>query len=241
MRILLIIPAYNEEESILDTINMIESFKRTDDTHDFQLDYVVINDGSTDRTGDVLKENKVNAVHLISNLGIGGAVQTGYLYAVKYDYDIAVQFDGDGQHDISSIYALVEPIVSEKADFVVGSRFVENAISEFQTSNMRQLGIKIISFFIKLVTGKRIYDVTSGYRAANRTVMRYFSESYPQKYPEPESLVKLHKKNYVIKEVPVNMFEREKGVSSITPLKSVRYMIEVCSAILILGFTKEVK
>lgn len=238
MRILLIIPAYNEEESILDTVNMIKIFKETNRTPDYQVDYVVINDGSTDRTEEVLKKNEINAIHLISNLGIGGAVQTGYLYAVKYNYDIAVQFDGDGQHDISSISSLIAPIIAVEADFVVGSRFVENAISEFQTSNMRQLGIKIISFFIKLVTGKKIYDVTSGYRAANRAVMRYFSKSYPKKYPEPESLVKLYKKKYVIKEVPVNMFEREKGVSSITPLKSVRYMIEVCSAILILAFSK---
>lgn len=232
MKVLIIIPAYNEEASILKTARSIELFKPN---VEFELDYIVINDGSTDKTKDILVENNIPAVHLIKNLGIGGAVQTGYIYAEQNDYDIAVQFDGDGQHDIESIGNLVEPIIKKEADFTIGSRFVEESPSEFKTSFSRRVGINLISFFIKFKTKVTILDVTSGYRAANREVIKYFAKHYPKKYPEPETNAILIKQNRKVKEVGVNMFERLEGKSSITPIKSVRYMIEVLTSILILS------
>lgn len=232
MKVLIIIPAYNEEASILKTAKSIEMYKSK---VDFILDYIVINDGSTDKTKEVLVENNIPTVHLIKNLGIGGAVQTGYIYAEQNDYDIAVQFDGDGQHDIASIEDLVRPIIEKKADFTIGSRFVEGSPSEFKTSFSRRMGINLISSFIKFKTKVTILDVTSGYRAANRDVIEYFSKHYPKKYPEPETNAILIKQNRKVKEVGVNMFERLEGKSSITPIKSVRYMIEVLTSILILS------
>lgn len=236
-KVLMIIPAYNEEGSIIKTTKSIEEFKNK---VPFTLDYIVVNDGSTDKTKDLLVDNKIPAVHLIKNLGIGGAVQTGYLYAYYNDYDIAVQFDGDGQHDITSIEALVKPIIDGQADFTIGSRFVEGSPSEFKTSFSRRMGINLISFFIKIKTGRRLLDVTSGYRAANREIIEYFSYHYPKKYPEPETNALLVKQNKRVEEIGVNMFERLEGKSSITPLKSIRYMIEVLTSIILLttGRTK---
>lgn len=231
VKILLIIPAFNEEKSILKTIKML---KDSSEYEHYDIDYIVINDGSTDETYDKLRDNDINSINLVDNLGIGGAVQTGYMYALYNDYDIAIQFDGDGQHDIDSVGNLIKPIVENKADFVIGSRFVEDSPSDFKTSSSRRIGIKLISFFIKLVTGKRIYDVTSGYRAASRKVIKLFAKDYPVKYPEPESTTLLIKKNYRVDEVGVNMFERKEGKSSITPFKSIRYMVEVCTSIVIL-------
>lgn len=236
MKVLLIIPAYNEEQSIERTIQMVENHKSF---VDFTLDYVVINDGSTDRTAEILDTKRINHVDLVANLGIGGAVQTGYKFALQHDYDAAVQFDGDGQHDISSINNIIEPLRKNEADLVIGSRFVEKGTSGFQTTFMRRFGVKVISFFIKLVTGKRIYDTTSGYRAGNRKIIRYFAQRYPVKYPEPESIVHVLKKKMRVAEKGVNMFERQGGESSITPIKSIRYMIEVCSSILIATLMKE--
>lgn len=240
MRILIIIPAYNEKLSILKTIESIEKFSSRSDILElnYNIEYIVINDGSIDDSKKVLIKNGKNAVHLVSNLGIGGAVQTGYKYASNHDYDIAIQFDGDGQHDIKSLPNLITPIVDEGYDFTIGSRFLNPASSEFQTSGMRKFGIRVISQFIKIVTGKRIMDVTSGYRAANKAAIKYLVSNYPTKYPEPESIVDLYKQGFKLTEVPVSMFERQEGSSSITPLKSIRYMIEVCSAIIISFFSK---
>ncbi|MGM0215612.1 glycosyltransferase family 2 protein [Enterococcus sp. AZ109] len=236
MKVLLIIPAYNEEESILDTIQNIEEYKQI---ANYSLDYIVINDGSTDLTSKILDDSQINHIDLIINLGIGGAVQTGYKYALLNGYDVAVQFDGDGQHDIHSLDQVVYPIFRNEADLVIGSRFVDNNKSVFQTTAMRRMGINIISFFIKLVTGKKILDTTSGYRAANKKVVSQFSQRYPTKYPEPESIVHVLKRNLKVEECSVNMFDRQGGTSSITPIKSVRYMIEVCSSILVAALMKE--
>lgn len=236
MRVLMIIPAYNEEESILQTVQQIESYK---EFCDFTLDYVIINDGSTDKTQEILDRYKYNHVQLVLNLGIGGAVQTGYKYALENGYDIAVQFDGDGQHDICSLKNLIQPIIDGKANLSVGSRFVSGNKSGFQTTFMRRFGIKIISSFILITTGKKILDTTSGYRAADQRVINYFARRYPTKYPEPESMVHLLKRGFNIVETPVNMFERQGGESSITPIKSIRYMCEVCSSILVTALMKE--
>lgn len=238
MKVLLIIPAYNEEASILQTVQSILDY-RTGLSSEVYLDYVVINDGSTDQTKAILDANGLNAIHLVMNLGIGGAVQTGYRYALENGYDVAVQFDGDGQHDIRSLASLLVPIADGQADLVIGSRFVGDKVSEFQTTTMRRFGIGIISKMIMWTTGKKIYDTTSGYRLANRTVIEQFAKRYPRKYPEPESIVHLLKRKYQVVEAPANMFERQGGESSITALKSVRYMVEVCSSILIAAFMKE--
>lgn len=232
MKVLIIIPAFNEEASILKTARSIEEIEHT---VPFDLDYVVINDGSTDKTKNVLIENDIPTIHLIKNLGIGGAVQTGYLYAYYNNYDIAVQFDGDGQHDIHSLEDLIEPIIQNRADFTIGSRFVEGSPSEFKTSFSRRIGINLISSFIKMRTNVTLLDVTSGYRAANREVIEYFAHHYPKKYPEPETNAILIKKKKRVEEVGVNMFERLEGESSITPIKSIRYMVEVLTSILILS------
>lgn len=236
MKILLIIPAYNEEASIVQTIKNVEAFKKK---VNFELDYIVINDGSTDDTARLLKEHKIKSVNLIMNLGIGGAVQSGYRYAKENNYDIAVQFDGDGQHDINSLQYLIQPILENEVSLTVGSRFIGSELSDFQTTFMRRTGIKILSFFIQLVTKKKVYDTTSGYRAVDRDIINYFSERYPIKYPEPESIVHVLKRGYKVKEVSVNMFERTGGESSITPIKSIRYMVDVCSAILISALMRE--
>ena len=237
MKLLLIIPAYNEEANILNTVAQIRRFQSTA-MEQVTVDYIVINDGSTDRTEQVCRENGINCLSLIRNLGIGGAVQTGYMYAYQKGYDIAVQFDGDGQHDIRSLPDLIRPILSGQADFVVGSRFLEGN-NTFQSTFMRRLGIRNLSFLIRLVCRVRVMDVTSGYRAANRKVLRLLSRTYPVDYPEPETIVLLRKNGFRISEVSVNMFERTAGTSSIDFWKSIYYMIKVSFAILCAGIQKK--
>lgn len=229
-KILLIIPAYNEEANILQTVRQIENFVNLTEMKE-KIDYLIINDGSEDKTKTVIESNHLNAVHLIQNLGIGGAVQTGYKYALKYNYDVAVQFDGDGQHDINYLDNIVRPILDSESDFCFGSRFLVENYSEFQTTLLRRFGINILSVLIKLVTGKKVFDVTSGFRAANKEIIKHFSQHYPVEYPEPESLVDLMKYGWRVKEVPVNMKERTGGESSIGGFKSAKYMIQVCLAV----------
>ena len=198
-------------------------------------DVIVINDGSNDKTEDICIENGIPYISLIHNLGIGGAVQTGYKYALEHGYDIAVQFDGDGQHDVKYVKNIIEPIVKEQVDMVIGSRFIDRSSSKFKSSMVRRIGINIISIFIKLITGKKIYDTTSGFRAINCNLIKEFAVDYPVEYPEPVSLVKIMKKGYLIREVAVSMNERERGVSSIKAWKSVYYMVNVILSILIIG------
>lgn len=232
-KILMIIPAYNEEKNILDTVNMINNYK------DLKLDYVVINDGSIDNTLNVLKNNNIDYINLSNNLGIGAAVQTGYKYAHLNDYDIAIQFDGDGQHDINYVYKLVKEI-EKGSDLVIGSRFSDQK-SDFLSTRSRRLGIKIISFFIKLFSKKKILDVTSGYRASNKKVIEYFSKHYPFDYPEPITNLELLKKGYKISEVAVNMRERKYGKSSINLKKSIGYMINVVISLFVTNFSRKEK
>ncbi len=227
-KVLLIIPAYNEEDNILKTYNTIVEYNKKNKTN---YDVIVINDGSRDNTENILMDNNINHITLIHNLGIGGAVQTGYKYAYEHDYDIAIQFDGDGQHDVRYVKNLIEPIILEKADFTIGSRYIDKNSSEFKSTLARQMGIKIISWFIKLMTKKKIYDTTSGFRACNRKVMREFVNSYPIEYPEPVTTTELLKKGYKVLEVPVNMHKREGGTSSIRCFKNVYYMINVLLSI----------
>ena len=223
-KILLIIPAYNEEKSILKTVNTILDYNKKNNTN---YDYIVINDGSKDNTEEILVKNKLNHIRLVQNLGIGGAVQTGYKYAVLNDYDIAIQYDGDGQHDVSYVKDIIKPIIDGEANMVIGSRFVDNKLDGFKSSTARRAGIKLISGFIKLLTFKRVCDPTSGFRACDKKIIEFFSKNYPIEYPEPVSEVTLLKKKYIVKEVPVKMKERQAGKSSIHAWKNVYYMINV--------------
>lgn len=226
----MIIPAYNEEKSILKTVENLK-------VKNSNVDYVIINDGSSDRTKKICEDNNLNYIDLANNLGIGGAVQTGYMYAFQNNYDIAIQFDGDGQHDAKYIDDLVDAI-SNGNDMVIGSRFIEKT-NGFKSSFMRRQGIQVLSTLIKICTGKKITDPTSGFRAANRKVIEYFMREYPVDYPEPDTIVKLLKRGYKVKEIPVLMKERKNGKSSITPLKSVYYMIKVCLSIIMASLSSK--
>ena len=233
MKVLLIIPSYNEEENVLDNYQRIINYNKKNKTN---YDAIVINDGSYDRTEEICIENNIPYITLVHNLGIGGAVQTGYKYAIENNYDIAVQFDGDGQHDVRYVKDIIAPIIDNEADMVIGSRFIDKSSSEFQSSKTRRAGINIISFFIKLVTGKKIYDTTSGFRAVNRELLQLFSLDYPVEYPEPVSSTKILKRGYRIKEVPVSMNERTGGVSSLGKLwKQAYYMFNVVLSIILIS------
>ena len=229
--VLIIIPAYNEEKSILNVVSNIKKVK----TNNYLIDYIIINDGSSDNTKKVCLDNKLNFIDLPNNLGIGGAVQTGYKYAYYKNYDIAIQIDGDNQHNPSYITNLCDEI-NNGYDLVIGSRFVET-LSEFKSSFLRRVGINFLSNLIKICTGVKIYDVTSGFRACNKDIIEYFANNYPIDYPEPDSLVQVLKQNKKVKEIPVEMNERKTGKSSIRGLKSIYYMIKVSFAIIISNIT----
>lgn len=224
MKKLVMIPAYNEQGSIEKTVRDILNY-----APDF--DYVVINDCSTDKTLKVCRENGFHVVSLPVNLGIGGGVQTGYLYAFQNDYDIAVQFDGDGQHNARYLNEMADRLVRDNLDMVIGSRYIRK--EGFQSSGLRRVGIRYFTALIRLVTGKKITDPTSGMRMAGRDVIEMYARNYPKDYPEPESVVTVLKAGKRVDEIPVQMNAREEGVSSISPKKSVYYMIKVSLAILI--------
>lgn len=229
MKKLVIIPAYNEKDSIVNTVKDIK-----DNAQGF--DYIVVNDCSTDNTYDVCVENGLKVINLPLNLGIGGAVQTGYLYAFQNGYDIAVQFDGDGQHDAAYLNEMADYLVKNECDMVIGSRFIEK--EGFQSSGLRRIGIKYFTGLIKLLTGKKITDPTSGMRMVNKKLLEKFTDEYPKDYPEPESVVTILSEKYKVTEIPVVMNEREEGVSSISLKNSVYYMIKVSFAILIARMKK---
>ncbi len=224
MKALVIIPAYNEA---LNIVNTIESLKKDCPG----IDYVVVNDCSTDDTEEVLVSHGINHIKLPVNLGIGGGMQAGYRYAVQHNYDITVQFDGDGQHNASYIRDLIRPVENGEADLVIGSRFIDK--EGFQTSGMRRLGIRLLGAVLRLCGHVKITDATSGFRAAGKDVTEFFSRNYAQDYPEPESIIASTLSGFRVKEIPVIMNERTQGVSSINAAKSVYYMIKVTLAILI--------
>ena len=229
-KVLLIIPAYNEEKNILTVYKNICDYNKKAKT---KLDVVFINDGSIDATEKILCENNINHIKLIQNLGIGGAVQTGYKYALYNDYDIAIQFDGDGQHNVNYVEALIKPILEENVDMTIGSRFIDSSSSEFKSSFLRRVGIKLISSCIHFKTRVRIYDTTSGFRAANKNAIAMFAIHYPLEYPEPISSVDVILSGMKIKEVPVSMNERLAGKSSINSWKNIYYMVNVVLSILL--------
>lgn len=224
MKKLIIIPAYNEEANIEKTVTAIKKNAQG-------FDYIIINDCSTDNTKTICEKNNYNVVNLPINLGIGGAVQTGYRYAYEHNYDVAVQVDGDGQHNPEFLIGMAEYLMKYKLDMVIGSRFIEK--KGFQSSYARRMGIKFFTGLIYLVTGKKITDPTSGLRMVGRNAMNLFAHDYPRDYPEPESVVAILRRNMKVQEIPVIMKERDGGVSSISLKKSIYYMIKVPLAILI--------
>lgn len=232
-KVLLIIPAYNEEESLR---SLIEEIK----TVCSGMDYLVVNDCSSDDTERLLEELGANYITLPCNMGIGGAVQSGYRYAAQNGYDIAIQIDGDGQHDVRFVKDMVKLIEDKQADVVIGSRFIDK--EGFQSSQARRIGIRILSVLIRLMCGAKVKDVTSGFRAVNRRFIELFAENYPDDYPEPEVIVTTKLYGAVIKELPVVMRERTTGKSSINLKRSIYYMIKVSLAIIIcrisLGFRR---
>lgn len=220
---IVIIPAYNEEENIVDIVEEIRAA-----APDF--DYLVVNDHSKDDTLRLCIENGIDVIDLPINLGIGGAVQTGYKYAYINDYNYAVQLDGDGQHDPSYLNEMYKRIVDDNADMVIGSRFIEK--KGFQSSVTRRFGIRFFTTLIKILTGAVITDPTSGFRMVNRGIIEKFSRDYPRDYPEPESVVSVLKDGKTVIEMPVEMRERHGGVSSINIKRSVYYMIKVTIAMI---------
>lgn len=230
LKVLLILPAYNEEDSIVKLVNNIKQMG---------YEYIIINDGSTDSTLTKCRENGFNVLDLPRNLGIGGAVQAGHKYALYNNYDIDIQVDGDGQHDISYIPKLVQEI-KNGADLVVGSRFLTKN-SGFQSTIMRRIGIKWLSFLINILYKTKITDPTSGFRASSKKALDLFSKTYPIDYPEPESIAEALNRKLIVREVSVSMKERTGGTSSIKLFSSIYYMIKVSLAILICFLERALK
>ena len=230
-KVLIIIPAFNEESNIG---QLLDNIKRECP----QFDVIVVNDCSKDNTSIVCKSRQINVIDLPVNLGIGGAVQTGYKYALNLGYDIAVQVDGDGQHNPIYIQKLVNK-VEQGVDMCIGSRYIEK--KGFQSTLARRVGIKYFSREIYLLSKQKITDPTSGARACNKEVIKYFANSYPKDYPEPETIIALKNRDFTISETPVVMNEREEGKSSITAMKSIYYMIKVTLAMIIASIAKKEK
>lgn len=220
---LVIIPAFNEAGCIVNTVNdIIENAP--------EFDYVVINDCSRDDTYKLCLEHGFNVVNLPINSGIGAAVQTGYLYAKRYGYKYAIQVDGDGQHDAAFLGTMARYMEEHGTGMLIGSRYIEK--QGFQSSGLRRFGIKYFTVLIKILTGKKITDPTSGMRMVGRDIIEYFAEEYPKDYPEPETAVTIVKRGWSVEEIPVVMKERQAGTSSISPKRSIYYMIKVSLACL---------
>ena len=229
MKTLIIIPAYNEEECIEKVVNkVIDTVKN--------VDVLVVNDGSTDNTYNEAKKTKAKVVSLPMNLGVGGAVQTGFLYAYYNDYDYAFQIDGDGQHEPKYINQMLESLKKDECDMIIGSRFIEK--TSYDQTFMRKLGNNILSFFIKIFTGRKIYDTTSGFRGVNKNIIKKFALNYPYDYPEPDTNLQVLLDRKRVIEIPVEMNKRQTGKSFASPLKSAWYMIKVTLALFIARIRK---
>jgi len=230
MKKIAIIPAFNEEKNIEKVILSVKQWQP-------DFDIVVINDGSVDLTSKVARQTKQAVViDLPANIGIGGAVQTGFIYSRRKNYDLTVQIDGDGQHDAAEIEKLIEPILTRKADMVIGSRFLSQ--SKYKGTIWRRLGIKIFTLLNLIFLREKITDSTSGFRAFNRRAIEILSQDYPDDFPEPEIIFFLKKKGLKVMEVPVSMNFRQAGRSSLTLFKSIYYMIKVTLAISVLMLRK---
>ncbi len=221
---LIIIPAYNEQENIGRVIREIRETR-------YPVDVVVINDGSTDATPRRAREAGAVVINLPFNLGIGGAVQTGFKYALRHGYEYAIQLDGDGQHVASEINKILEPVKNGEADMAIGSRYLGE--SDYKTPLMRRLGMLVFSFVNSALIGQKVTDNTSGFRAFSRRAILFLAKYYPADYPEPEAVVVLGRNGFKIKEVSVRMRPRAAGESSINAFRSVYYMVKVLLAIFV--------
>ncbi len=221
---LVIIPALNEEASIEHVVELVRE-------HVPWADIAVVNDGSTDHTGEIIDRLGVITLHMPFNVGIGAAMQTGFIYAARNGYEVAVQTDGDGQHDPAEIPGLIRALMEGDADLVIGSRYIEDR--GYVTPRMRRLGISILAGVISCIVGQRVTDTTSGFRASNRRAITFCARLYPHDYPEPEAIVLFRRAGLKVREVPVTMNPRYGGRSSITPLKSAYYMAKVLLAIFV--------
>ena len=222
VRRLAIVPAYNEVGSVASVVREIHAV-------DAEFQIVVVDDGSTDETARLAAEAGARVIRLPFNLGIGGAVQTGYQYALEHGFDLAVQVDGDGQHDPGEIDALLEPILDGRADMAVGSRFIGDR--HYRGTLSRRIGIRIFAALVSLIVRQRVTDTTSGFRAVNRLGIRLFAADYPHDYPEVEATVLVFRHRLRMVEVPVRMRERASGSSSITFARSIYYMFKVTLAL----------
>ena len=227
-KVLVIIPAYNEAECILNVVANVR---------DAGYPLIVVNDGSTDATLDICRNHDIPTLDLCVNLGIGGAVQAGHKYALANGYEADVQFDGDGQHDASYIDQLIAPL-EKGGDLVIGSRFLDGSPSKFKSTVMRRIGILWLVKVIRLLTGQQVTDPTSGFRACSKNAMALYCKKYPTDYPEPESIVEASRHDLAIREIPVSMNERQGGTSSINPLKGAYYMVKVTISLLISGIVR---
>ena len=232
LRRVAIVPALNEEHTVQLVIDELRAF-------DPGLDIVVVDDGSVDRTAEVAEARGAHVLRLPFNLGIGGAVQTGFKFAFEHGYDIAVRVDGDGQHDPAQLARILEPVLRGDADIAVGSRFAA-AAGGYRSSRSRRVGIRILATVVSRIVGQRVTDTTSGFQALNRKGIALFARDYPHDYPEVEATVMVFRHRLRLQEVPVSMRERGGGTSSITALRSIYYMVKVLLAIFVGLFRRHV-
>jgi hypothetical protein len=226
-----VVPARNEEANVAEVVRGIRAF-------DPEFDVVVVDDGSDDRTAAVARDAGAHVVRLPFNLGIGGAVQTGFRYALEHGFDVAVRLDGDNQHDPQELAGLLEPVLAGEADIVVGSRFL--GPGEYRPPFARRVGIRLFARVVSLLVRQRVTDTTSGFQALNRRGIALFAADLPHDYPEVEATVMVFKHRLRLKEVPVHMRERAEGSSSITTLRSIYYVVKVLLALFVGLFRRSV-
>jgi len=224
-RAVAVVPAWNEAGAIGRVVDGIRAF-------DPELDVVVVDDASTDETVEVAREHGATVLRLPFNVGIGGAVQTGFRYALANGYDLAVRLDGDGQHDPAELPKLLGPIVSGEADLVIGSRFVD-ASGSYRPPFARRMGIRVFARLVSLLGGQRVTDTTSGFIALDRVGIELFAREYPHDYPEVEATLVALRSGLRLAQVQVEMRERVSGVSSITFVRSLYYIVKVMLALLV--------
>ncbi len=230
-RILVIVPCFNEQGAIAQVVREIVSVR---DRHNYRLDVLVVNDCSTDQSMAVIHKLPCLYLDLPVNLGIGGAMHSGYRYAYLNGYDVAVQMDGDGQHPADELPKVLAPVLARETDISIGSRFISR--EGFQSSFVRRVGIKYFRWLNQLLIGKVVHDSTSGFRAFNRRTIELANTYYPDEYPEPESIVQFGLQGMTIREVAVRMRHREEGVSSIDTTRAFYYMLKVSLGILFTYF-----
>ena len=229
MKVLVIIPVFNEEETLRGVILGIRVSLP-------DADILVVNDGSTDSTSNIARKEGVLVLEHPYNMGIGATMQTGFLYALRNGYDIAIQVDGDGQHHPDFLPSLVRPLLEGHCNLMIGSRYLSDG--GFKSTLLRKLGIKFFSSLIWIFTGKRVTDPTSGFRAMDRKTLELFSEEYPPDYPEVEALISAYNKGLHFQEIPVTMRNRQGGASSIGILSALYYMVKVTLSISIGSFRR---